>query len=101
MDPPVSLHVCSLHNPPMDPPVSLHVFFLVTTTNALKCVLSSETTHGSTSVIACVFFSLTATRVIACVFFSHTTYGSPVSLHLCSLHIPLMDPPFSLHVCSF
>ena len=35
----------------MDPPVSL------------KYVFSSETTHGSTSVIACVFFLLTTTRV--------------------------------------
>src|SRR5215216_2698632 len=75
MDPPVSLrvcsfyyqqleslHVCSFHIPHMDPPVSL------------KCVFSLETTHGSTSVMACMFFSLTTTRVIACVFFSHTRY---------------------------
>src|SRR5215216_5089093 len=43
---------------------------------SLKCVLSSENTHGSTSGIACVFFLLTTTSVIACVFFSHTSYGS-------------------------
>src|SRR5215216_706789 len=103
----------------MDPPVSL------------KCVFSLEITHGSTSVIACVFFSVTTTGVIACVFFSHTTYGSTsviacvffshttygstsvitcvlflvtttrIILDVCSLHNPHMDPPVSLHVCSF
>src|SRR5215216_4883951 len=74
MGPPVSLHVCSFyyqqlesfhdysfHIPHMDPPVSL------------KCLFSSETTHGSNSVIACVLFLLTTTSVIACVFFSLTT----------------------------
>ena len=86
MDPLVSLHVCSLHNAPMDPLVSLHVFFLVTTTSVIACGLSSETTHGSTSVIARVLFLVTTTRVI---------------LHVCSSHIPPMDPPVSLHVCYF
>src|SRR5215216_5593377 len=64
MDQLESLHVCSFHIPHTDPPVSL------------KCVFSTEITHGSTSAIACVFFLVTTTSHFACVFFSHTTYGS-------------------------
>src|SRR5215216_5171015 len=87
MDPPMSLHVCSFHIPHMDPQVSL------------KCVFSTESTHGSTSVIACVFFLVTTTSVIACVFFLVTT--TRVILHVCSFHIPPMDPPVSLKCLLF
>src|SRR5215216_3149365 len=41
------------------------------------CVFFSHTTYGSTSVIARAFFLVTTTRVI---------------LHVCSFHIPPMDP---------
>src|SRR5215216_4832601 len=51
------------------------VFFLVTTTSVIACVLSSETTHGSTSAIACVFVLLTTTRVIEmCALFRDHTW---------------------------
>ena len=91
------------------------VFFLLTTTRVIACVFFSHTTYGSTSVIACVFFLVTTTSHFACVFFSYTTYGSTgvipcvfflvtttrVILHVCSFHIPPMDPPVSLKCVLF
>src|SRR5215216_4088109 len=72
----------------MDPPVSL------------KCVFSLETTHESTSVIACVFFLLTTTGAIACVFFSHTTYRS-TSVIACVLFSQSTHGSTSVIACLF
>src|SRR5215216_1276244 len=96
-----SLHVCSF---PQTTYGSIRV---------IACVFFPQTTYGHTRVIACVFFPQTtygSTSVIACVFFPQTTYGSTsghcmcviftnhiwiyqCSLHVCSCHKPLMDPP--------
>src|SRR5215216_4126764 len=60
---------------------SMCVLFINNNQSHFACVFSSHTTYGSTSVIACVFFLVRTTRVI---------------LHVCSFHIPPMDPPVSL-----
>ena len=100
-------------------------------TSVIACVFFSQSTYGSTSVIACVLFLLTTPGVISWLFFSHTTYGSISVIEMCvlfrdhtwfhqchcmcvlftnnnqshwnvcSFHIPPMDPPVSLYVCSF
>src|SRR5215216_3007722 len=66
-----SLHVCSFHEPHMDPPVSLHVCSFQEPQLESLHVCSSHKPHKDIL----------------------------VSLHVCSSHKPHMDPPVSLHVC--